>query len=185
MRRNHVLLSIALFAFLFLGGQAHAYPTSIVFVPTGDVKKQGDVNVFIYTAVNYDPVTSSGGSWFGGNIGILPEYKYGSSGTGFGGLEAGFDVVDPSSYIPAAPEVKPIFNVKAQLLTESGAIPHVSVGAMDFDPFKSNRGSDVIYLVATKTLGNDAHPYGRVTLGLGDSLASNQSINFLWDCAIS
>jgi hypothetical protein len=156
---------------LFTASVAHAYPTAIVFAPTGDSKKLGDAQVFVYSAFNYDPSSSSAGSWLGGNFGIAPAFKYGDSGTGFGGAEVGIDVVNPSSFSGAS-YVKSILNVKAQLLTESGLIPHLSIGAMDLDPFQSGRGLNLLYLTLTKTIG----AYGRLTLGLGDALTSNRAL---------
>lgn len=150
---------------------AEAYPTSIIFAPTGEAKPLGLANALIYTAVNLNPSPAAPGmAWFGANAGIVPAFKYGDSGTGFGGLEVGLDFITGSTV------VKPVFNAKAQLLTEVGWVPHLSVGAMQLSP--KGRSLSLVYASATKTLQfrDDGPSYGRVTLGVGYSANSDTSV---------
>lgn len=162
---------------VFLGSAvAQAYPTSIVFAPTGDSKKQWEANASAYSSFNFTPTESPASNWFGINMGVLPGYKYGDSGTGFGGLEIGIDAISPFTYQGEAPTVKPIVNLKAQVFTENGWLPHISIGAMSLALFKQDRSQNLVYVSATKTLGSAEKNYGRFTLGWGDNLSTDHNL---------
>jgi hypothetical protein len=110
----------------------------------------------------------------GTNLGVAPAIAYGTSGVGFGGLEIGVDAINPFVYPGDAPIVKPVFNAKVQLLTESTWLPSAAIGAMEIAP--TRRSQDVGYVSTTKTLGDDARNYGRFTLGLGTSLTGDPNV---------
>jgi hypothetical protein len=174
MSRWGIISGITL-AIFFNSLQLSAYPSSIVFVPTGDSRKLGDVGVFIYTSTDYDPGSGPGVNWYGGNIGILPEFKYGDTGTGFGGLEIGVDAISPYNYPGDSPTIKSIINFKAQVLTETSSLPHVSIGAIDLAYLKPYRGANITYISLTKRLSMQKD-YGRITFGLGDSFVNDPAL---------
>jgi hypothetical protein len=149
---------------------ALAYPTAVVFAPTGDVKAPGDVGALFYYAMYVKPSFGTGPTWVGADVGLLPKLSYGDSGLSFGGLELGVDAIATDLAGTSGAFVKPVFNLKAQLLTESGWIPHVAVGAMEVSPFRMERSMNLVYASFTKTLASSASSYGRLTLGLGGSL---------------
>jgi hypothetical protein len=113
-------------------------------------------------------------SWVGANVGVAPAIAYGASGVGFGGLEIGVDAMNPFAYPGEAPIVKPVFNAKMQVLTQSAWLPSAAIGAMEIAPTRHSQ--DVGYVSTTKTLGTDARNYGRLTLGLGTSLSGDRDV---------
>jgi hypothetical protein len=150
---------------------ALAYPTSVVFAPTGDVKGPGDVGALFYYAAYVKPSFGTGPTWVGADIGLLPKMAYGDSGLSFGGLEVGVDAIATDIAGTDGAFIKPVFNFKLQLLTESGWIPHFSIGAMEVSPFRIERSMNLVYGSFTKTLmSSSGTSYGRVTLGLGGAL---------------
>jgi hypothetical protein len=156
---------IALVCVALHGRAAGAYPTSIVFAPTGDAKGGGDVGVFVYSSMSFKPTVAPGASWFGFDVGVIPKIPYGRSGVSFGGLEIGVNgIVSDLLGTPQA-FVKPVFDAKLQLITETKWSPHVAVGVMELDPFKLSRSMNMIYGAITKTIENTKTSYGRVTLG--------------------
>jgi len=146
---------------------ADAYPTSIIFAPTGDAKGGGDVGTLFYSSIYLKQLggvsgVAPGASWFGADFGVMPKIPLGSSGVSFGGLEVGFDaILFGDSDVP----LKPVFNAKLQLLTETKYSPHVAFGLMEFDPFKLSRSMNMIYGALTKTIEINGTSFGRVTLG--------------------
>src|SRR5215475_3307238 len=82
---------IALACVSLYGSAASAYPTSVVFAPTGDAKGLGDVGTLLYSSMVFTPSVSPGLSWFGADIGVLPKLTVGNSTLPFGGLEIGVD----------------------------------------------------------------------------------------------
>ncbi len=149
---------------------ALAYPTSIVFAPTGDVKGPGDVGALFYYAMYVKPAFGTGPTWLGVDVGVLPKIPYGKSGLSFGGLEVGVDAFASDLAGTSGSFVKPIFNAKLQLVTESAWVPHIALGAMEVSPFRMERSMNLVYSSFTKTIMSSGTSYGRVTLGLGGAL---------------
>src|SRR5262245_54589530 len=111
---------------------ASAYPTSVVFAPTGDTKGPGDISTMLYVGMDLTPTDAAAPSWVGANVGVMPRIPYGDSGLSFGGLELGVDAL--VSDLDGTPDayVKAMFNAKLQLVTEAGWVPNVAIGAMGF-----------------------------------------------------
>jgi len=149
-------------AFTLISSTALAYPSAVVFTPNGEAKPFGEVGLLAYTATNLSPSVTAGSSWFGANVGVLPNWAYGDSGLYFGGLEAGFDIITPYGF----DGVKPVLNVKLGLVTEGHYSPSVAVGIMEMSPALPSM--NYVFVAATKTLG----PAGRLTLGFGDNTGS-------------
>lgn len=147
-----------------------AYPTAVVFAPTGDVKGPGDVGALFYYAMYVKPSFGTGPTWLGADIGVLPKIPYGKSGLSFGGLEVGLDTIASDLAGTSGSFVKPVFNAKLQLVTESTWVPHIAIGAMEISPFRMERSMNLVYGSCTKTITSSGTSYGRVTLGLGGSL---------------
>jgi hypothetical protein len=173
-RTKHVALQFASLLFgalLAYTGDAHAYPTSVVFAPTGDVKGPGDVGAFLYQAMFFNPTVGAGPAWLM-TAGLVPRIPYGNSGLSFGGFELGIDAFAVD--LPGTPNafVKPIFNAKLQVVTEGKWIPNIALGAMQVDPFRMNRSMNLVYGSMTKTIEISGTNLGRLTLGLGGALVN-------------
>jgi hypothetical protein len=162
--------------FGLLPATAHAYPSSVVFSPNGEAKPLGTVGLLAYGAVNLAPAITPGSSWFGVQVGLLPQWKYGGSGVSFGGLEVGFDVITPFA-ASSGLVVKPVMNVKLGAITEGIYTPSVSVGLMEVSPALASM--DFTYVALTKTLraSPDATSFGRLTLGYGFNAGDKGQFN--------
>lgn len=162
---------VAAFALVSLSSEALAYPTSVVFSPSGETKTLGNIGLLGYTSTNLGPTLSPGSSWFGFQVGVLPAIPYGNSGVSFGGLEIGGDVITPYG-----PVVKPVFNAKLGLLTEGAWSPSVSVGLMEVTPALPSM--TFTYMSSTKRLKFGSGPnLGRLTLGFGAGLGARSQVN--------
>jgi hypothetical protein len=161
---------------------AAAFPTGVVFAPTGDARAFGSVNLFAFASLNYRAVDyytgkqigiRAGSTWVGADFGILPAFKYGGSFY-FGGAEAGANLLTPDLWGIA--NVVPIFDAKITPLAEGVYYPAVGVGiigpsSMPSQPF--NYG----YVSLTKTLQWGTHPYyGRVTAGVGSAFVPSSEL---------
>jgi hypothetical protein len=149
---------------------ALAYPTSVVFAPTGEAKAGGDVSVFLYQAMSFAPTVGPAAAWIGVDVGLIPRVPYGKSGLSFGGLEVGIDAFAADLYGTPDAYVKPIFNAKLQFVTEGKWMPHIAVGAMQVNPFRLPRSMNMVYGSMTKTLLIAGRNFGRLTLGMGSTL---------------
>src|SRR5215212_4036384 len=89
MRLKYGIMALACVS--LYGSAASAYPTSVIFAPTGDAKAAGDVGTLLYFSMILTKPVSPGLCWFGADIGVLPKLKLGDSGLSFGGLEVGVD----------------------------------------------------------------------------------------------
>lgn len=167
MRIKYGLIGFACIA--LTSRAAEAYPTAVIFAPTGEAKPAGDVGALIYTYMLFAPAVGGGQAWFGADVGVLPRIPLGDSGLSFGGLEIGFDAINTDLIGTADAFVKPVFNLKLQLLAEYKWVPHIAVGMMQVDPFRTdpgNRSMNMFYGSLTKTIEVSGTSYGRVTLGL-------------------
>lgn len=164
--------SIIALGMLALPSSALAYPTSVVFTPTGEAKAIGDIGLLGYSATNLSPRVSPGSSWFGIEGGILPQWAYGTSGVAFGGLEVGFDLITPFNGV-----AKPVFNAKVGLVTEGIFTPSLAFGVMEITPTLPTM--NYVYASATKTLraSPDAFSFGRITLGYGMAAGDRSTFN--------
>lgn len=142
----------------------YAYPGAVVFVPNGEAKQLGQVSALFYTGY----FGSNPYAWNGLNLGIAPKLPYGDSGLSFGGAEIGMDVYSQFGLDPA---IKPLFNAKAQLLVEKDWWPHLAVGTMQISLPRFDRGMNMVYASASKTLSWCDMPLGRVTVGGGANFA--------------
>lgn len=157
-------LVFAFAATTLIPATALAYPSAVVFSPNGEVKPLGQVGFLAYTSVNLSPSVSPGSTWFGLDVGLLPQFAYGNSGVSFGGLEMGFDITSGDGL------VKPVLNGKLGLVTEGTFTPSVAVGLMEVSPALPSM--NYAFVSATKTLKFSGASYGRLTLGLGDNAGS-------------
>jgi hypothetical protein len=171
---RRIVAALAAGAALGASSSALAYPSAVVFAPSGEARGLGVVGAFLYTGLLYDPRVAPGVTRVGTEVGLAPAIRYGSSGVGFGGLEIGVDAINAFAYPGEAPYVKPVFDAKLQLVTESAWLPNVAVGAMELAPARHSQ--DVGYVSITKTLGTAGRSYGRVTLGLGVSFTRDPNV---------
>jgi hypothetical protein len=161
---NSVRRWLVVAMWLLAPGLAQAYPTSVIFAPTGDVRTFGGVTHTGYMSMTVKPHEAPGAWWFCNQFSVLPQIPYGKSGVSFGGFEIGLDWHNGDLFGTQGTYVKPLLNGKIQLFTEYGLLPHLSVGYITA-PAHSSRSPEMIYLVATKTLGDSESNIGRLTLG--------------------
>lgn len=187
-RRRLAPLVAATLAWMTLAAPAEAYPTCIIFVPTGTTVAAGQGNLAFYNAY-YGNLTST---WAGMNVGLLPELPYGGSGLTFPGLEVGVDVIGEPGL---GPDIKPIGNVKLGLVKEAGFVPDLAVGLMSWAFTAPDRSLNMGYAALTHTASLGGADLGRGTLGLGQAFPSvpdqfkgtwplpggNQSLMFGWE----
>lgn len=112
---------------LLLPATASAYPTTAVFTPTGEAMPGGMLGIMAYASTNLAPAVSPGSTWFGAQVGLLPQFEYGRN-LRFGGLEVGFDTISPNGI------VKPVLNAKLGFVTEGAISPAIAVGIMQVSP---------------------------------------------------
>jgi hypothetical protein len=155
---------------LCISREAAAYPSSIVFAPTGEAKAFGDVAPLMYGAMSFTPTVGHSSTWLCLEAGVLPRFEYGSSGVSFGGLELGVNAI--MSDLAGTPDafIKPVFDLKLHLIAETGYVPHLAVGIMEVDPFHWNRSMNLTYVAVTKTIEVSGRNLGRLTLGFGGAL---------------
>jgi hypothetical protein len=168
------IAAVAIGAVLGVSSSASAYPSAVVFAPSGEARGLGSVGTFLYTGMLYRPQVAPGASWMGANVGVAPAFGYAASGVGFGGFEIGIDAINPFVYPGETAYVKPVFNAKLQIFTENAWLPNTAIGAMEIAPTRHSQ--DVGYVSMTKTLGTDERSYGRVTLGLGLSFTGDPNV---------
>lgn len=157
-------------AVVLIAGTAHAYPSSVVFAPTGESRAFGEVGLFGYTSWVLHRKVAPGVTWFGLQVGVVPKIAYRDGGPSFGGVEVGTDLF--ASDLPSTPDtfVKPVANVKVQPLTQWGALPSVALGVMGVSPFRRERSLDMVYGSLTRSLAIAGRDYGKLTLGFAGIL---------------
>ena len=171
MRIRKTLRAVVAVAASLFSTTAYAYPTGVVFTPTGEAKPAGTVGVMAYASTNLAPAVSPGATWFGAQVGLLAQVPYGK-GLRFGGLEMGFDTISPYGN----GIVKPVLNAKLGFVTEGTHSPAVAAGIMQVSPALPSM--NFIYLSGTKTLRfGDGPSFGRFTLGLGGNAGRSQSVS--------
>lgn len=149
MKKSSLIVAVTLLSF---SNNVHAYPTSAVFSPEGNVRSAGEVQVLAWSSIGIRPAIASGPTWTGIEVGLLPRIA-----PWFGGLEVGFDAISPYSGFT----VKPVINTRLGVLSESDVRPAIAIGFMEFSP--SLPSMSLLQASASKTFGS----YGRFTAGFG------------------
>lgn len=177
--RNSKVLALSLAALLSAWSTlAWGYPTSVLRSPTGDTKGFLDINVLIATSYVTSPprlvneqrstVPYPGATRLALLGGLLPPFAY-TDGVTFGGLEAGLDFLSADSF--GASRIKPLFGAKLSLLAEGHNYPYVALGLMEASTL-DHQSLNLGYLSLTKTLRLNGTSFGRVTVGLARTFAS-------------
>lgn len=144
---------------VWMAPPALAYPTSVVFTPTGAVADFGRASVYSYTGFYREGLNY----WTGLQLGILPGWApFGEEGPAFGGVEAGLDLI---AGLGSVPLYKPMANVKVGLLAEGGWWPSVGVGFSNFAFTSTPNSLNAAYGVASRTLSVGGRELGSLTLG--------------------
>lgn len=137
----------------FANPSAWAYPTSVVFAPSGESKGPGELGAFLYGSLSLAPSVSAGSTWYGFNVGLLPKVAYGVGDLTFGGMEVGVDALSTDLAGTPSAFVKTVFNAKAQLIVEQSVGPSFAVRVLGLHPFRTERSINMIYGTMTKALG--------------------------------
>lgn len=165
---------------------AHAYPSAVIFAPTGASLAPGVIGLYYYAAAPIPQSAFTLTSWTGIEVGVAPTFRYGAGdgAPGFGGVELGLDVFGTN-----AGPYRTVLNVKATALTEGDHWPSIAVGLMQVDLEHRDISLDMAFLVMTKTITIRGTSIGTFTLGYGHSLNPNaggrQSLVFIGSAPFS
>lgn len=166
---SRYLSALVLAAISLAAGTAEAYPSAVVFLPSGETRRFGTVASFFYAAsvVSPAPRKFKVSPWLSLQAGVLPSIDVGG-GASIGGLEVGADLLTG-----VRDRVKPAFNAKGTLIHQFGWFPSISVGFMQFAPTLRDESLDFGYVMATEAIvvGRSKVSLGALTAGLGHSFA--------------
>ncbi|MEZ4298816.1 MAG: hypothetical protein R3B70_27950 [Polyangiaceae bacterium] len=149
---------------------AMAYPSTVVFAPTGEALPFGAfvLGAFGGMVVSPEPVSFASG-WGGINFGVLPSFDLVQTPVGpiaFAGLEVGFDVYGPDE--DDGPTG--VLNFKVQLLKEAEYWPAVALGLFQASP-AGDRGALLGYFALSKSFAVRGVELGQLTFGMMSSFA--------------
>lgn len=167
-------LAAVAFALASAPGTADAYPTSVVFAPTGESLPFGSFATGFYAGLVASPQLSFGSSWTGIDVGVIPTIDIASTPAGkisFAGGEIGFDVFGPDE----SGRGRLVFNVKLQLLREATYWPAVSVGFFQLSP-DANGAASLGYFALSKSFSIGDTELGQLTFGMMRSFADRNYI---------
>lgn len=138
-----------------MASPAFAYPTALVFIPTGDTLSAGKLHLGFYTGAPYDPVLRYGD--FSLNAGVFDGFEV--NGLRLGKLEMGFDAFDPS--------LGSIFTLsgKIGLLGETEFLPSIALGSYYTGFPNLTRTPNLTFLSMSKSLKIGDIDLGAWTLG--------------------
>jgi hypothetical protein len=154
---------------------ASAYPSSVVFAPTGEALGPGEYSAFAYGGLTFrakDPQTGEynmqlSSTWVGGNVGIVPSFSYGK-GFRFGGIEVGANLSAPDEL--GDTRVMPTFDFKINFLAEKGDfVPSMAFGVIGFSTVPQ-QAFNFGYVSFTKTLKWNGPSFGSLSIGVGGLL---------------
>lgn len=171
MRLKGKFAVLALMVFS-MGSRAHAYPSSVIFAPTGESLGLGEFGVYAYVPLNLRPRVGPAAAWLGVDVGVIPTFSWAEE-LEFGGLELGVDLIQGASHPDGSVYTKTIFNAKLGVLADTGYVPAVGFGIMSFAPFQARESVNLTYLSATKSLRVFDHDVGSLTLGAGYAIAAS------------
>jgi hypothetical protein len=169
MRQRPLVAHVSALFVWSVSATLHAYPSSVVFAPTGEARELGGYYAFSYGSVTLRaPDRETGGystqlgpTWIGGAFGVAPSFAY-AEGFRFGGLELGASLSSPD--ILGRNRIMPTFDGKLAMLVEATYSPSIAVGVLGLStvqPFT------MAYVSMTKTLQWGGPSWGRLTLGGG------------------
>lgn len=148
-------------------GSAWAYPTAVIFSPSGKSLPAYNVNAYLYGGLAVPTSRFEVNPWAGLQWGLFPAPARDASRPRFGGMEVGLDVLGTGS----GPN-KLVLNAKVQLLAAWGkAGPDLSVGLMQFALGDFSRSMNFGYVVASRAFCVGGRSIGELAVGWGHSFA--------------
>jgi len=150
--------------------RAEAYPTAVIFVPTGDAQPAYNTNTYVFGSVPLGAGTELALTpWVGTQLGLGPSREDRTSDSPlFGGFELGVDALGVGDG-----KYKLVVNAKVQLLAQWRALsPDLAIGMMQLAPFDFDHSVSLAYAVASWELRAGQTELGRLTLGYGHSIRS-------------
>lgn len=152
--------------------RAEAYPTSVVFAPSGEALPFLGFTAGMFGAFGLGPAPAHLSSFWGGaGIGALPSFDFSKTPSGpvsFAGGEIGFDVYGPG---PSGGAVL-VLNAKLQILAEGPYWPTLAVGMFQISP-DPKTGQDLGYFTLSKSFAFRGSDLGQLTFGMMRSFASD------------
>lgn len=170
--RNTARTILVALGLVSLSPELRAYPSSIIFAPTSASLELGQVSLYAYVPVAIRPRFGTSATWIGLDAGVVPEFSW-SRELRFGGLELGIDLIHGANHRDGSTYVKPIFNAKLSILSDSTYLPGIGFGIMSFAPAQLSESVNYTYLSATKSLRLFSRDAGSVTLGLGYAISAS------------
>ncbi len=156
-------------------GSARAYPTSVVYAPSGEALAFGSFSLGGSVALGIAPQpVHFGSAWGSLDVGVVPSIELATTPAGklaIGGAEVGFDLFGPD--IDGRPTT--VFNVKLQLLRQATYWPSISIGMFQISP-DAKRGPSLGYFSLSKSFTFHDHELGQLTFGMMRSFAPDALI---------
>lgn len=156
-------------------GEARAYPTSVVYAPSGEALPFGSFSIGGFASVGLSPSPVHFGSGWGGfDVGVIPSIDIARTPAGtfaFAGAEIGFDAFGPDT------DGNPtgVFNVKLQVLKEAKYWPAISIGIFQLSP-DAKRSPFLGYFSISKSFAIGDTELGQLTFGMMKSFADDTRI---------
>lgn len=156
---------------------ASAYPTSVVFAPSGEALPFGGFSLSAYAGMVIAPPPDGaklGSVWGSFDVGVVPSVDLATTSAGtiaFAGAELGVDVYGPD--VDGSPTV--VLNAKLQLLKEADYWPAVAVGFFQVSP-DPERGQLLGYFSLSKSFTVRETALGQLTFGMMRSFADRTRI---------
>lgn len=159
---------------LSLSTSASAYPSSVIYAPSGEALPFGSFALGAYAGLGLSPDVAFGSGWGGLNIGVVPSIDIANTPAGkiaFAGAEIGFDVFGPDE----VGEPRFVLNAKVQLLKDSAFIPAIAIGFFQISP-DPGRSAMLGYFSLSKSITIRDIEFGQVTFGMMRSFAGSSLI---------
>lgn len=164
--RNPGRIVVIVLALDTLTSRPRAYPSSVIFAPTGASLEFGEFSAYTYVPINLRPSFGPSASWLGLDAGVVPDFSW-TEGLRFGGIELGFDLIHGAEHRDGSSYIKPIFNAKLSALTDPSRTFALALGIMSVAPFQFTESVNLTYVAATKEFEFGGQSYGTLTLGMG------------------
>jgi len=156
-------------------GEARAYPTSVVYAPSGEALPFGSFSVGTFASLGLSPEpVHFGVAWGGFDVGVIPSIDIARTTVGtiaFAGAEIGFDGFGPDA--DGAPTG--VFNVKLQLLKDAKYWPAIAIGMFQISP-NAKRSPLLGYFALSKSFSVGDIDLGQLTFGMMKSFADETRI---------
>ncbi|MBI5536074.1 MAG: hypothetical protein HY898_25360 [Deltaproteobacteria bacterium] len=147
--------------------KAWAYPTAVIFSPSGKSLPANNISGYVYGGLPLSGADVELNPWAGIQAGLGPTPDAPPKGPSFGGAELGMDVLGVGDG-----RYKLVLNAKIQLLAAWGALgPDVAIGMMQLSVSDVSRSMSFAYLAVSRSFKIRDTDVGTFAVGWGHSFA--------------